>query len=570
MAAALGNSAPWQALVKEKQERQKATIPPKWLIELPDTRTLDVTSIPETCGLLSARELEITRSNVEVLLPRLASGSWSAVEVTTAFYKRAIIAHQLTNCLTEIFVDKALARAAALDEHLKTTGKVVGPLHGLPVSLKDQINIEGIEASMGYVSWLGKYATKNSVLVDVLLELGAVPFVKTNIPQTLMWPETFNHIFGRTSNPHNRSLTSGGSSGGEGALIGLRGSPLGVGSDIGGSVRIPSAFCGVYGLRPSYNRIPYGGCVNSMEGQDSVLSVLGPISNSIVGLKAFTQSVIESQPWLKDPLALRKRWSPEEYDLIEHNNGKNLCFAILWNDGLTVPHPPIIRGLETTKKALIAAGHTVIDWVPHKHGEIYETLRAVWAAGAAEDYAVTTSPTGEPVISTMSPDPDVAGTEASFRPGKAGISAYQLWQTQKRKRELREEYLAHWQQTAGTTGTGRPVDAIISPAAAYAAPPHGKNKNADYTMIWNLLDYTTMVIPISKVDPTFDVKKPAHEFLSDRDQINYDLYDPVVFANAPISIQVVGRTLEEEAVLALGKIVDDAVKALSTKATGKM
>ncbi len=104
------------------------------------------------------------------------------------------------------------------------------------------------------------------------------------------------------------------------------------------------------------------------------------------------------------------------------------------------------------------------------------TKRAVWAAGAAEDYAVTTSPTGEPVISTMSPDPDVAGTEASFRPGKAGISAYQLWQTQKRKRELREEYLAHWQQTAGTTGTGRPVDAIISPAAAYAAPPHGKNK----------------------------------------------------------------------------------------------
>lgn len=95
-----------------------------------------------------------------------------------------------------------------------------------------------------------------------------------------------------------------------------------------------------------------------MEGQDSVLSVLGPISNSVAGLKAFTQSVIEAQPWLKDPLAIRKRWSSEEYELIEHNNGKNLCFAILWNDGLTVPHPPIIRGLETTKKALIAAGHT--------------------------------------------------------------------------------------------------------------------------------------------------------------------------------------------------------------------
>ncbi len=107
---------------------------------------------------------------------------------------------------------------------------------------------------LGYVSWIGKYAEKDSVLVQILYDAGAVPFVQTNVPQTLMvgsdssflqgngplstillqWPETYNKIFGRTLNPHNRSLTSGGSSGGEGALIGLKGSPLGVGSDIGG------------------------------------------------------------------------------------------------------------------------------------------------------------------------------------------------------------------------------------------------------------------------------------------------------------------------------------------------
>ena len=164
-------------------------------------------------------------------------------------------------------------------------------------------------------------------------------------------------IFGRTSNPYNRSLTSGGSSGGEGALIALKGSPLGVGSDIGGSVRIPAAFCGLYGLRPSYGRIPYAGAANSLEGQDSVLSVLGPMCNSLTGVKAFMQAVISQRPWSKDPLAVRKSWDEAAYGLTEHGGGTKLCYAIMWNDGVTVPHPPIIRGLEITRKALIAAGH---------------------------------------------------------------------------------------------------------------------------------------------------------------------------------------------------------------------
>jgi len=111
-----------------------------------------------------------------------------------------------------------------------------------------------------------------------------------------------------------------------------------------------------------------------MEGQDSVPSVLGPLSNDVAGIKHFMKAVIDAKPWLKDPLAVRKRWNEEEYNLIDHGYGKNLCFAILWDDGDTVPHPPILRGLEIVKKALEVAGHRVIDWKPLKHIEIYETL----------------------------------------------------------------------------------------------------------------------------------------------------------------------------------------------------
>ena len=123
------------------------------------------------------------------------------------------------------------------------------------------------------------------------------------------------------------------------------------------SIRIPAAMNGIYGLRPSYHRIPYEGSANSLEGQDSLPSVLGPLSTDIGGIKLFMQAVIGQKPWLKDPLSLRKHWDRDEYQLVEHGGGQKLTFGILWNDGLVVPHPPIIRALEMTRDALIAAGH---------------------------------------------------------------------------------------------------------------------------------------------------------------------------------------------------------------------
>ncbi|KAG6330360.1 hypothetical protein ID866_8729 [Astraeus odoratus] len=497
----------WSQMAADKKQRQIKSIPPQWLISLPPESRLDVTTYPDTCGLLTPEEIEITNTGVEDLLAGLSKGELSSLSVTTAFYKRAIVSQQLVNCLTEIYVERALARAAELDEYLKTTGKTFGPLHGLPISLKDQLCIQGLETTMGYISWIGKYADKNAVLVDILYECGAVPFVRTNVPQTLMWGETFNNIFGRTSNPYNRSLTPGGSSGGESALIALKGSPLGVGSDIGGSIRVPAAFCGLYGLRPSYGRVPYGGALNSMEGQDSILSVLGPLTSSIGGLKAFMEAVIKARPWLKDPLAVRKHWNEEEYRLGDHGHGKNLCFAIMWDDGLVTPHPPITRALEMTKVALLKAGH-----------------------------------------------------KAPVLPSLGGKTAYQLWQIQRHKRDLRTEYMAHWNETVSRTGTGRPVDAIICPAAPFAATPHGKHRYPNYTMVWSALDYTASTFPVTSVDISLDTKKPRNSFLGILDKEIYESYDPETFKNAPVGLQLVGRTLEEEAIIAMTEIVDAAFK----------
>jgi hypothetical protein len=163
---------------------------------------------------------------------------------------------------------------------------------------------------MGYVGWIGTFEGKKgtgkekvfeSEMVSELRNLGAVLYCKTSVPHTLMAGETVNNIIGYTWNPKNRHLTSGGSSGGEGALIGLKGSPIGFGTDIGGSIRIPAGFNGLYGLRPSSGRMPYEGMANSMVRQ----SLPKPPSdaNPILSQKFFIPALIGRAKY--DPLRRR-------------------------------------------------------------------------------------------------------------------------------------------------------------------------------------------------------------------------------------------------------------------------
>ena len=139
---------------------------------------------------------------------------------------------QKLHCLHEIFFDAAIEDAKALDAYYAQHKKTIGPLHGVPVSLKDQFHVKGVETSMGYVGWIvtfegkkgtGKEKVVESEMVKMLRNAGAVLYCKTSVPHTLMSGETVNNIIGYTLNPKNRHLTAGGSSGGEGALIGIRG-----------------------------------------------------------------------------------------------------------------------------------------------------------------------------------------------------------------------------------------------------------------------------------------------------------------------------------------------------------
>ena len=158
-------------------------------------------------------------------------------------YKAAITkspanAQHKVNCITELLPDRALSRAAELDTYLAEHKKPIGPLHGLPISVKEHIGMKGLGLNAGFIAWWDNRASEDALLLQILYRAGAVFYARTTQPQALMHLETASNYYGTTVNPFNRALTCGGSSGGEGALLGLRGSCMGIGSDIGGRFEI--------------------------------------------------------------------------------------------------------------------------------------------------------------------------------------------------------------------------------------------------------------------------------------------------------------------------------------------
>jgi len=545
----------WEGIGKAKAESVLNLIPDGWRIsEIPSTDDKRDVTAEFIRQYLNSSEVEITETDAVGIVKNTTSGTWTALEVATAFCHRAAIAHQLVPCLHEIFFDDAISEAQKLDEYFTKHKKPVGPLHGLPVSLKDQLHVRGQDTHMGYIGWIGTYQGRKgtgkekvfeSELVRELRSLGATLYCKTSVPHTLMCGETINNITGYTQNPKNRLLSSGGSSGGEGALISLRGSVLGFGTDIGGSIRIPAAFNGLFGLRPSAGRFPYEGMANSMDGQNSILSVVGPLITTVDGLKLVTQAVLSTEPWLQDPAVVELPWRQEAEQTVQENSTK-LAFGVLRHDGACHVTPPVTRAIETVAESLAKAGHTLIDWNPiPTHTKLMEIISKVFTFdGGAEfkrDFALSGEPPAPQLIMEEKPQADASAIMA------VNIA----------KREAQKEYLDYWNSTAALTGTGRPVDAIIAPIAPWPAARPGQYTYYAYAGFVNVLDYTAVTIPVLLADKDIDVRVENFAPFDDTDQKTQELYDPEIYHGAHVGIQLVGRRLQEEKMIALANYVSE-------------
>lgn len=181
-------SDPWREVSKAKKAEREARLAqrPEWRLKTTvPPQQHDVSKHPTS--ELTPRELEIVRLDVTAISEAIRTRQYGAVETLKAFCHVASIAQDLTNCLTEVFFDEGLRRAQELDRYLEETGQVVGPLHGVPVSIKDHVLVKGHDTATGYIAWAGHtVAEKDAVVVDILRRAGAVIYVKTANPQTLL------------------------------------------------------------------------------------------------------------------------------------------------------------------------------------------------------------------------------------------------------------------------------------------------------------------------------------------------------------------------------------------------
>ncbi|KAF8428989.1 amidase [Tirmania nivea] len=512
-------------------------------------------SIPETCGILSQTELEITSTpSVTKLLADIRNRVYTAVEVTMAFCKRASIAHQLTNCLTEVLYDSALAQAQDLDKHLLATGEPVGPLHGLPISVKDHIPVAGTRATSGFVSMADCISDKDAHIIEILRRAGAVFHVKTTNPLSLLATETHSNLFGRTVSPYNTDLSPGGSSGGEGALISLRGSLLGVGSDIGGSVRVPAAFSGIYSLKASVGRIP----IAYMEwwfhsGMETVQGTLSPMTIGVDGLELFCEVALSKSPWLVEPGLVSKPW--DKRAILNSAILKPLKIGLMLSDDVVTPHPPIQRSLKETARALEEAGHTVIPWVPVDHKGMSQLTAVSFFQDNAEPARELIKKSGE----ELTPLAKFAFEGLQCKP----LTVTESWDLASRRNQYRLSYARLWNETQ--------VDAILCPVAPTVSAIHDTSKYWGYTSVFNMLDCSAAAFPAGKVlgidgeatlpegvdlDATYpknsmeELNQAYSKLWFDKNQ-NGKVLGPERYKYAPVGLQLVARRYEEEKVLGM-------------------
>ncbi|KAK2035599.1 amidase [Colletotrichum zoysiae] len=547
----------WEIIAARHRNEQHQAIPQDWIIppskleELNGTgtanegRLIDLEAARKS-SLLTEKELKITENySARELLNKIHTGALSSEDVTVAFCKRAALAQQLTSCLTEVFFDEGIARARELDQHLKATGKPIGPLHGLPISLKDSFVVKGHYATVGYVEFLKRPPpTTTSAMVDLLLDAGAVFFCKTNIPQTMMTADSENNIFGRTLNPHKTSLTAGGSTGGEGALMAFRGSVLGMGTDIAGSIRIPSLCCGVYGFKPSADRIPFAGQVSYPFPRlrlPGVSPVIGPIANSVDDLTLLMEKTLAQRPWEYDASAFDTPWRSLGDD------NKVLTIGVLPEDPNYPLHSPVRRALDEAVASLEAAGHNIVRLPqdPSCSASLGGKLGFTYYGLGSPSLDALESEIGEPLVTSV---------RANVHPfGNEGPLVSPELDTAHRLDEflgLRAGYADSWRKT----WREHRLDVVLGPGAISTAVPHDTYGVPVYTVMWNVLDYPAGIIPYG-----FASKDKDHLYQKATAQFDAD-YDPEACDGAPCAIQVAAPRFRDEECLQAMRIIDRDIR----------
>lgn len=328
--------------------------------------------------------------------------------------------------------------------------------------------------------------------------------------------ETTNNIIGTTTNPHNTALSAGGACGGEGALLALTGSKLGIGTDVAGSSRIPAGFCGLWALKCSEQRLPHDGVATVLPGLPVAHGAIGFMARELATIELTLKAVLNSNIAGSDPRVVHLPWRQDLVDAIYRRkrtpglkNGR-LVFGILACDGHVRPHPPIQRAIKITSDALRNAGHEVVEWKPPPHAAAVETLFKILGSTSAREARAAINASGEPPIPQIKEWFDGEDVEPN--------STAEFWELCAQRDRFCKDYKAYWNSVGDQTLSARAPDCVILPVAPTLACRPNEFLYYGYSAVANTLDYTAGVFPVTLGNKSLDERSNHHEHLCELDR----------------------------------------------------
>lgn len=320
--------------------------------------------------------LDIIYSPVVELAKAVKAKEVSSVEVVQAYLNRIEAVNPKLNAVVQLRADEALAEARAADEAL-ARGESKGALHGIPMTIKDSFDTAGVISTGGTLGRKTFVPEKDATVVSRLKNEGAILLGKTNTPELTLSLETNNLIYGRTNNPFDITRTSGGSSGGAVAIITSGGAPFDIGSDYGGSIRLPSHFCGIAGIKPTSGRVPRTGhIVPYAIGATDAYQAIGPLARSVDDLTLLL-GIIAGPDWQDPTIVPMPRANPDTVDL------SRLRVAYYTDNGTTTPIAEIMQTVRDVAKALASHVASVEENRPARLEETWDLWTSLNVADGA-------------------------------------------------------------------------------------------------------------------------------------------------------------------------------------------
>jgi fatty acid amide hydrolase len=487
----------------------------------------------------------------------------AASEVVEHFAARLAAVNGRLNAVAVDLTDSARTAAAEVDAAL-ARGEKPGPLAGLPVTIKECFDLAGTASTFGLPARRDIIEDKDDPHVAALRAAGAIPLAKTNVPQLLIFTESDNPLYGRTNNPWDPERSCGGSSGGEAALIAAGASPLGLGNDIGGSLRIPAAFCGIAAIRPTAGRTP-DHCAHGLPiGQRAIVSQAGPMARHVEDL-ALALAVLDRA---RDPLADPgpALGDPAIVDVAR------LRFASFTDDGEFPVAPAARRAVEEAAQMLTAAGATAVPWQPPDLGAASELFFACLSADRGR--AFTRMLRGNQI------DPRIRSLVLTARmPGwLRGIVSFALAALGQRHSAtlLRRfgsgsaddywravEAMMNWRRAFERSldeAEGGPIDLILCPAYAVPAQRHGASLMMPlpgaYAPLVPVIGFPAGVVPVTRVRAGEESERKVT-----RDWVERVARDSERgSAGLPIAVQVIARPWRDHVALAAMMTIEAAAR----------